>query len=196
MYDTVDSKYTYKNSSVIKNRLNIKDEKTLKKYETKMVAFKLSTIRFKNINKTFDEEHIKFIHKYLFEDIYDFAGKYRTENITKDNFRFSEYQYIEENFKEIINKINIQELKNLNYDMQIKKISEIMTDLNVLHPFREGNGRTIREFIRELLNEIGYDVNFSEVDYNLIISASKKAVIDDAEQILLLKKIIYPIHQS
>lgn len=193
MYDAIDSRYTYKGSNVIKNKLNIKDEKTLKKYETKMVAFKLSTIRFAKINKTFDEEHIKFIHKYLFGEIYDFAGEYRLENITKENFRFSEYQYIEENLKSIVKKINIEEIKKLDFDTQISKISEIMTDLNVLHPFREGNGRTIREFTRELLNEIGYDVNFSEVDYELILDVSKKAVVDDSKQIKLLKSIIRPL---
>ncbi len=191
MYDSVNSRYTYNNSSVIKNKLNIKDAGTLKKYETKMVAFKLSTIRFAKINKTFDEEHIKFIHKYLFEDIYDFAGEYRIENITKENFRFSEYEYIEENLKAIVKKINVEELKTLDFNLQIIKISEIMTDLNVLHPFREGNGRTIREFIRELLNEIGYDVNFSEVDYEVILDASRKAVVNDKEQIELLKNIVH-----
>ena len=65
-----------------------------------------------------------------------------------------------------------------------------MTDLNVLHPFREGNGRTIREFIRELLNECGYEVDFLNVDYNLILKASILAVIDDKEQIKLLKDIV------
>lgn len=193
MYDSIGSKYTYKNSDVIKNKLNIKNAETLKKYETKMVAFKLAAIRFEKIEKTFDEEHIKKIHKYLFEDIYEFAGQYRLENITKDNFRFSEYEYIPENLRKIVQKIKLEEFKEMDFYKLLKKISEIMTDLNVLHPFREGNGRTIREFIRQLLNELGYDVDFSKVDYNIILNVSKEAVIDDTNQINLLKKIVTTI---
>ena len=84
----------------------------------------------------------------------------------------------------------IDELKKLSFDELIKKLSEIMTDLNVLHPFREGNGRATREFVRELLNELGYDIKWFKIDYNDILKASIKAVVDDSEQIELLKKSI------
>lgn len=190
MYDSVNSKYTYKNSDTLINKLDIKDEKKLKEYETKMVAVKLAILMKENKIKTFDEEHFKYIHNFLFCDVYDFAGKYREENITKENFLFSDYRYIEENIKLIFNKINIEKLKNMEYNELIKFISEIMTDLNVLHPFREGNGRATREFIRQLLNEIGYNINFFEIDYNDILNVSIKAVIDDSEQINLLKKYV------
>ena len=65
-----------------------------------------------------------------------------------------------------------------------------MTDLNVLHPFREGNGRAIREFIRELLEDIGYEINFFNIEYEEIIEASKYAVFDETKQKNLLKKYI------
>jgi len=81
-------------------------------------------------------------------------------------------------------------MKELNYDDLIKLVSEIMTDLNVLHPFREGNGRATREFIRELLLELGYKINFFEIDYDLIVEVSKEAVVNDTKQIELLKKYI------
>ena len=89
MYDAINSRYTYKGSQVLKNKLNIKSEKKLKEYETKMVAFKLLTIQKLKFNRTYDENHLRFIHQYLFFEIYDFAGKYRLENITKENFLFS-----------------------------------------------------------------------------------------------------------
>lgn len=65
-----------------------------------------------------------------------------------------------------------------------------MTDLNVLHPFREGNGRAIREFIRELLEDMGYEINFFNIEYEEIIEASKYAVFDETKQKNLLKKYI------
>lgn len=190
MYDAINSIYTYKGTNVLKNKLNIKSEEKLKEYETKVVALKLASIDKANIKRTFDKNHLINIHKYLFEDVYDFAGKYRKENITKENFRFSEYYYIEDNIDYVFNKIKIDELKKLSLDELIKKLSEIMTDLNVLHPFREGNGRATREFVRELLNELGYDIKWFKIDYNDILKASIKAVVDDSEQIELLKKSI------
>lgn len=190
MYDAINSIYTYKGTNVLKNKLNIKSEEKLKEYETKVVALKLASIDKANIKRTFDKNHLINIHKYLFEDVYDFAGKYRKENITKENFRFSEYYYIEDNIDYVFNKIKIDELKKLSFDELIKKLSEIMTDLNVLHPFREGNGRATREFVRELLNELGYDIKWFKIDYNDILKASIKAVVDDSEQIELLKKAL------
>lgn len=190
MYDAINSIYTYKGTNVLKNKLNIKSEEKLKEYETKVVALKLASIDKANIKRTFDKNHLINIHKYLFEDVYNFAGKYRKENITKENFRFSEYYYIEDNIDYVFNKIKIDELKKLSFDELIKKLSEIMTDLNVLHPFREGNGRATREFVRELLNELGYDIKWFKIDYNDILKASIKAVVDDSEQIELLKKSI------
>ena len=99
MYDVINSRYTYKGTDVLVNKLDIKDEKKLEKYERKMVAFKLATINEVEFPKVFDEKRLKFIHSYLFCDVYDFAGMYRLENIIKENFVFSQYEYIEENLK-------------------------------------------------------------------------------------------------
>lgn len=190
MYDSINSKYTYPGTSVIKNKLNIKDEKKLEEYERQMVAFKLATIRNHKTPEKFDLARLKFIHDYLFCDVYEFAGKFRDENITKDNFMFAQFEYIEENLNDILNKIDVEKLKEMSFEEKIKKISYYMTELNVLHPFREGNGRTIREFIRQLLNELGLDIDFSKIEYEEIIRVSKFAVIDDTEQIELLKKSV------
>lgn len=190
MYDAVNSKYTYPNSFVIKNKLNIKDEKKLEEYERQMVSFKLATIRKHSMPEKFDSNRLKYIHNYLFCDIYDFAGKYREENITKDNFMFAQFEYISENIDTLLNKIDIENLRLVSFDEKLKQISYYMTELNVLHPFREGNGRTIREFIRQLLNEVGLEIDFSKIEYEEIIKVSKLAVIDDKEQVELLRKSV------
>ncbi len=193
MYDSINSKYTYDMADVLKNKLNIRNEEELKEYEKKVVALKLLSIRkavYEKFENNFNEERLKFIHKYFFSEIYDFAGEYREENITKDNFKFSDYRYIKDNIKIIIEKINLDKLTNLNENELVSFISSIMTDLNVLHPFREGNGRATREFIRELLEYLGYEIDFFLIDYDKIIEASKIAVIDESKQIELLKKFI------
>lgn len=190
MYDVKNSIYTYPNSDVLKNKLDIQDEKKLKEYETKMVAFKLATIMEKKIPRTYDENHLKAIHKHLFQEVYEFAGKYRRENIIKENFLFSDYPFIPENLRSILKKINLEKLKNEDFEALTIFISQIMTDLNVLHPFREGNGRATREFIRELLEDLGYEIFWFDIEYQRILDASKKAVVDETDQIQLLRESI------
>lgn len=193
MYDSINSKYTYGMTDVLKNKLNIRNQEELKEYEKKVVALKLLSIRkavYEKFENNFNEERLRFIHKYLFSEVYDFAGEYREENITKDNFKFSDYRYIKDNIKIIMEKISLDKLTNLTEDELVRFISSIMTDLNVLHPFREGNGRATREFIRELLEYLGYEIDFFLIDYDKIIEASKIAVIDESKQIELLKKFI------
>lgn len=139
MYDVINSRYTYKGTDILVNKLDIKDKTKLDRYEKKMVAFKLATINEVEFPNKFDEKRLKFIHSYLFCDVYDFAGMYRLENIIKENFVFSQYEYIEENLTKLMREIDVETLKDLSFDEFIKKISYYMTELNVIHPFREGN---------------------------------------------------------
>ena len=98
---------------------------------------------------------LQTIHKYLFEDIYDFAGKLRNVNIAKGNFRFASIIYIEEALK------NIDKMPQSNFDEIIEKYVE----MNVAHPFREGNGRSTRIWLDHILkNEIGKVIDWSKVD--------------------------------
>ena len=190
MYDAINSKYTYKGTDILKNKLGIKDEKLLKEYETRIVAFKIATISSAKLPKDYTPERLKFIHKYLFGDIFYFAGEYRQENITKGNFRFSEYEYIEDNIQRIFDNIKIDEMKKMSFSQFVKQISYIMTELNVLHPFREGNGRTIRELIREICFDCGYVIDWYEINHDDILRASIRAVVDETEQIKMLRRSI------
>ena len=190
MYDAINSKYTYKGTDILKNKLGIKDEKLLKEYETRIVAFKIATISTVILPMDYTPERLKFIHKYLFDDIFYFAGEYREENITKGNFRFSEFEYIEENIQRIFNNIKIDEMRKMSFNDFVKQISYIMTELNVLHPFREGNGRTIRELVREICFDCGYVIDWYEINQDDILRASIKAVVDETEQIKMLRRSI------
>lgn len=187
IYEVRNSIYCYKNTNILINKLGIKDTKKLLEYESKITAAKLLALRKQNITGEFNINHLINIHKFLFEDIYPFAGKFRNENIAKDNFMFAQYEYIEEELKRILN-----ELKEENFlkDYDKKKLSNrlayYMAELNVLHPFREGNGRTIREFIRQLSLRNGYEFNIKNVNPNEMLKASIISVFDSS----FLEKII------
>ena len=176
------SKYCYQNSNTLINKLEIKDQLTLQKYEARITAAKLLALRQKGITGHFDKNHFVNIHKYIFEDIYPFAGKFRTENIAKGYFRFAEWEYIEEELDKLLLKLKNENYLNEKSEEELAKaLAYYMSELNVLHPFREGNGRTIREFIRQLALKNGYTLNLKKVEPQKMLNASIKSIIDTEE---------------
>jgi len=186
-YRDKNSNYCYENSNTLVNKLNIKDEKELQKYEAKITAAKLLGLRQKEVTGKFDVKHFISIHTYLFEDIYSFAGKFRNEDISKGAFSFAHWEYIDSELERLL-----LELKKENYleamtkEELSKRLAYYISELNVLHPFREGNGRTIREFIRQLALKNGYTLNLKKVLPREMLEASKKSVIDTTD----LEKLI------
>ena len=127
-----------------------------------------------------DFEFYKNIHKQIFGDLYEWAGQLRKINISKKGTVFCEYTELEK-----IGKLKFQRLKNYNYlrdmsDMDfINELADLYHELNMLHPFREGNGRTLRLFITLLVRNTGRDINFAECDADLLTIATIKAAQGD-----------------
>lgn len=194
MYQDRNSRYCYENSNTLINQLNIKDEKVLQKYEAKITAAKLLSLRQKGITGNFDVKHFLEVHIYLFEDIYPFAGKFRTEDISKGVFSFAHWEYIDTEIERLL-----EELKNESYLGGLEKtdfarrLAYYISELNVLHPFREGNGRTIREFARQLALKNAYILNLTKVSPQEMLEASKKSVIDTTDLDNLICKCLETI---
>lgn len=181
------SKYCYENSGTLKNKLDIRDYKQLEKYEAKITAAKSLGLRIKGITGDFDKKHYISIHKYLLEDIYPFAGEFREENIGKGEFRFASFEYIEPELDRLLNELKQENfLAGLSKQELAKRLAYYLSELNVLHPFREGNGRTNREFIRQLALKNGYVLNLKNTPPQEVLDASIKSVIDTTD----LEKII------
>ena len=124
---------------------------------------------------------LQTIHKYLFDEIYDFAGKLRTVNIAKGNFRFAPLMYIESALK------NIDEMPQSNFDELIEKYGE----MNIAHPFREGNGRSARIWLDHMLKtEIGKVIDWSKVDKEDYLLAMERSPIRDIEIKYVLKNAL------
>lgn len=188
IYEKRHSIYCYPDTNVLINKLNIKDVSLLEKYEAKITAAKLLALRRKGIIGVFDVKHVQDIHFFLFEDIYPFAGKFRTENIGKDEFRFAEWQYIDTELARLLDLLKSENyLQNLDKKSLSDKLAYYMAELNVLHPFREGNGRTIREFIRELALKNNYLLNLKKVEPDKFLNASIKSIVETDD----LAKLIF-----
>lgn len=182
LYEARNSAYCYKGTNVLINLLNIRDNKTLQRAESRIVATKLFELRKNEMIGNFDVEHFIKIHKFLFEDIYPFAGKFRTENIAKGYFSFAEWEYIDTELRKLLEKLHKSNLlKNDTRAELVKDLAYYLAELNVLHPFREGNGRTIREFIRELAYKNGYLLDLQKVEPSEVYDAFLKSVIDTTD---------------
>lgn len=121
---------------------------------------------------------LQAIHKYLFEDIYDFAGELRTVNIAKGNFRFAPLLYLQAALE------SIDKMPQASFDEIIEKYVE----MNIAHPFREGNGRSTRIWLDHILkNEIGKVIDWSKVDKEDYLLAMERSPIKDVEIKVLLK---------
>ena len=175
--------YTNKNG-VLHNIPKIDDEKILIAFESFKVSKRIEEL-LENPIEIKDSNSLLVIHHHLFQDVYQWAGKVRTVNISKDGKPFFEgerfnmgFKYIDNLISEykVINKTNRKEIAN--------KLAEILDSVNYLHPFREGNGRTQREFLRLLALEKGLNLNLNPPDNKNIYERYMKGTIESNLNIL------------
>lgn len=174
------SKYEYENGT-LKNKLGITSQEDLDKADRMITTRNLAKLYLEEVKPPFDEKKLYSIHKYLFNDIYDFAGEVRGENIYK-SFSFCPPQNIHNMLKEALSRANGTVKTIDNKDKLLVFITELYSELDFIHPFREGNGRTLREFIREYITYIcktnnlePYYLDFAKADREKYISAIRKA---------------------
>jgi cell filamentation protein len=165
----------------LENKLNITNQVELAKAEEKISKQKAKQLFDSGDIKKVDVgtfEGLAFIHAYLFAEIYDFAGKIREVNIAKGNFRFAPLMYLEVSLK------NIDAMPQTNFDEIIEKYVE----MNIAHPFREGNGRATRIWLDLILKKhIQQVVDWNLVDKEEYLSAMQRSVVKDIEIKHLLK---------
>jgi cell filamentation protein len=166
---------------VLENKLGLIDSAELAREEERISKKKAVNLFDFAILKLLSDGTYKTlaaIHKYLFEDIYDFAGEIRTVNMAKGNFRFAPLMYLQAALE------NIDKMPQSNFDEIVEKYVE----MNIAHPFREGNGRSTRIWLDHILkNEIGKVVDWSKVDKEDYLLAMERSPIKDVEIKVLLK---------
>ena len=165
----------------LENKLGIIDSSQLAKEEeriSKKKAAEMFQTGYLKSLKAGSVDSLIQIHRYLFEEIYDFAGKIREVNLAKGNFRFAPVMYLKEALK------NIEKMPQTTYDEIIEKYVE----MNIAHPFREGNGRSTRIWLDLILRkELGKVVDWSQVDKDDYLLAMERSPIKDVEIKYLLK---------
>ncbi|MDD9150484.1 Fic family protein [Sporolactobacillus sp. CQH2019] len=191
MYDAR-SVYCYPGTDVLINKLNIRDQNRLDASERKLSGIRLMEL-IKNpvADQKWNLVHLKTIHRHIFQDIYPFAGALRTEQISKGNFRFASPLYIGSEADRIFQALKKEQyLTGLRKNNMCERMAYYFSEINVLHPFREGNGRTEREFLRTLVLKNGYTLDFKKISRSELLKASERSVIDAHVLIPLFKKAI------
>jgi len=173
---SVKSMYTSDNG-VLVNKLGIFDEEALNAAERVITSYKLAKLYLNPGVQTFDSKHYQAIHKYLFESIYPFAGEFRNENIAK-RITFCLYPYIGHNLEDTLKKAMRQVSKVDSRDKLLFFITELYSDLDIIHPFREGNGRTEREYMRQFIDYICKKNNLEPYYLNYDLIEDKDKYID------------------
>ncbi len=173
VYTTTQSIYCYPDSNVLKNKLNIKDNTVLKTAEEEITLIKQMELLKNPIKGNFSKAHLMNIHKFIFEDIYSFAGKIRREQISKADTMFYPPNLIDRELDKLFAKIKEKNmLRETDEEKIFDNLAYVMAELNIIHPFREGNGRSIREFIRLMAKRMVYDLNWGNVDKEELLEAS------------------------
>lgn len=163
----------YPNTTVLINKFDIRDEEKLNEVESILVSAKYAEWMKAPRAGTFDFAHYKIIHQFLFSDLYDWAGQIRTVNISKKGAMFTAAEDIESQAQLVFTR-----LKDCNYfcglphDEFVEEIVDFYCTTNALHPFREGNGRTQRAFLTQLVRNAGYEINFASMDTDLLMIAT------------------------
>jgi fido (protein-threonine AMPylation protein)/predicted kinase len=192
-----ESKYEYPGTEVLINIPGIRDAEQLKRYEAIVTKERLSQLALQPVKEAFDLEHLKQIHQFIFKDVYPFAGMLREENIAKDFFTFAPTQHMESSAKDLFSQLRKEDnLKGLPIDRFADRAAHYMAEINVLHPFREGNGRTQREYIRQLAKNAGYDLDWSKLDPEQVLRASIRSTVNPQRLAELIREGIQPIGQQ
>ena len=158
--------YVIKGSNVLKNKLGITNQEELTKNENEMLIYKLTYLYLNPINGNFDSKHLCDLHRFLFEDLYEFAGSYRDVPMFKKYGGFLEPEKIREELDKLLLRVKNKEVNENNKFEVARYISDLYISLINIHPFREGNGRTIREFIREFTSYRfpNYSLDLTKID--------------------------------
>jgi cell filamentation protein len=198
-------------SGILRNKFGLREQKALDAKEADVVFVRSNLLQSNPIEGNYDCEHLKGIHRYPFQDVYDWAGQFRTIPLAKLNeiggtriTRFTPPERIQGELKTLFEQLSTDEyLKGLPRRQFAHKMAALSSEINRIHRFREGNGRAQRQFVRQLAQGVGYKLHFEVVSKERLVQASIESAggdfakmerlfdeITDTERIQPLKKVI------
>ena len=187
MADESDAVYCYPHTDVLINHFNARDAEQLRQVERMLTGARLIELYRQPAPGTFDAGHLRRIHHHIFQDLYFWAGEFRVVDIAKGSL-FCHAEYIEREVDRLLGGLRREHcLRRLERPQLIVRAAHYLSELNAIHPFRDGNGRTQREFLRELLLGCGLHADYSRIaDPRDMIEASIAAYGGDNQPLIRL----------
>jgi cell filamentation protein len=174
-------------SGVLKNRFGIADAAILEETEADLVAARSRELVKKTLQGHFDLKHLQAIHRYLFRDLYEWAGELRTVDISKNDNLFAHHAYIAPAAQSIFEKLASEKhLAGLESSVFSERAAYYFGEINALHPFREGNGRALREFISHLAHANGLYIAWEDVSTEEMLQASMESFKGDLSRLTVI----------
>jgi cell filamentation protein len=182
--------YLYPGTSVLRNLRDIRDSELLSQFEAEATARRLRQLEYKPLSGAFDARHLQALHRHIFQDVFEWAGDFRTVNISKSGDPFAFHQHIGSSLDNLFCELK-REGPLLGIERFAMRGAYYFGEINAIHPFREGNGRAQREFIRELGLHNGLTIDWSQVSREEMIEASRRSLrIDNAGLEQVLRKVL------
>ena len=191
VYAVAGSIYCYRDSNVLKNRFGLRDVTKLRAVEADISLLRQRELLENPVQGRFTASHLCRIHRYLLGDIYSFAGHFRREDIMKGATRFLTHGEISGKLTALLDQLRKEGwLSDLNFDRFVERSAYHFSELNYIHPFREGNGRATREFMRLLFLKNGYEVDWAAVPAEDLLDAMELSVYDTRKLQDILQKCL------
>ena len=167
-------------SGILYNKFGLTNQEELDRAETDSVLVRSTLLQLNPLSGNFDSEHLKDIHSHLFRDVYDWAGQFRIVPLAKADYvhrgqftRFTPPELIEEELDKVFRQLAEEHyLAGLQRKEFARKVAALLSEINRIHPFREGNGRAQRQFVRQLAASLGHKLHFGVVSRERFIQAS------------------------
>lgn len=170
--------YCYPNSDVLCNLFDIRNNADLAKAEAKISVLRLDQLSKSPVAGKFDLDHLQQIHRRIFRDVYSWAGQLRTVSMSKGESLFCRHEFVADEGERIFSQLKGENiLRALPQDRFCERLAYYFGEINALHPFREGNGRTQRVMLDMLAKQAGYKIDFQRISRETMISVSRDAQV-------------------
>jgi cell filamentation protein len=188
--------YLVPGTRCLKNKLGIDESDVLKEVEARIVSIRDVEFARSVLPGEYNSEHLQAFHRHLFRDVFDWAGKFRTVDISKDGERFAHHASLDDQVSEVLARLEVDNwLTGLPRERFIERLAFYYGEVNARHPFREGNGRTQRAFLRQLSASAGWRLDWSELNKSDNIEASRRNLVaaDTSMLIRVLERVVVKI---
>jgi cell filamentation protein len=172
--------YVYPGTAVLRNLAGLEDAHALTDREAQASTLRLAQLAALRLEGAYDLPHLRAFHRFIFQDIYSWAGELRSVPLAKPDSMFAVPEHVESYATELLRGLaDERHLRGLQRDQFAERLTHYYAEINAVHPFREGNGRAQRAFLRQLALDAGHTLSWRRLDSELLVYASQRSFSGD-----------------